>query len=638
MPGQDDKRSTGILAPILLGAVLVFLFFSRLRAYDLWWHLTAGDYILDRLAVPRVDIFSYTAAGRPWIYHSWLGGVLLQLVNLVWGLVGLVFFRSVVMSASLLIMWNAARKRGVGAGLAALLSLAVAFQLQPRALTRPYMFSFLLFGLFFYELQVVFSAHGREAMGAGENVGKNRYLFGEDGRLIILPVLMFLWANLHGGFPVGLLLVGSFGAAEMVRVRAGTKRHYWRALLFGNPGGRFQAYLVSGVFCLAATMLNPHGAAVLTYPVRLFQEVESLHRIHEWQPTELSVEFGTFWVLIGMSVFCLLSTFARAVKTGRGSKHMGQIMLDLLLVGGFGLMAIRSVRNVAWFLLVVPPVLGFHLGFGRRLAKLQAGKARSIFYGTVAVVVAFGLAGWHASGAICGWSIMQDRLPVRACRYLKTTTVPGRVYNVYEWGGYLIWQQWPRRRVFIDGRCLVYGDEIIGEAMDVAHGKEGWRGILSRYGVQTILIRHGARDSQHFFAEGEWECVYWDDTALIAVRAGTSPELRRYELTNPVTFDSELERSEPERILDELDIVLDANPESWMAWTLRSRALLALAVESRKGDRSLTWKARDAARRSVKLSDGAPKALRSLARVLAETGEEKRSDKLLQRAGAVESE
>lgn len=632
MPEDNERDAHCPGAVILLALVLIVVFVSKLAAYDLWWHLNAGRLILRTMSVPTEDIFSFTAAGQPWVYHSWLGGVVLHLVHACAGLPGLVLLRSAVISLALVLSWVAARRRGVVVGLGAVLVLACAFQLSERALTRPYIFSFVLFVLFYLILQGTCRTPGiREPEETGHR-------WGDRGRLMLLPLLMLLWVNVHGGFVVGILLIGAFGAGEMMGVLAGHRsRGYRRELVFGPAGARFRALLVTGVFTLAATIFNPYGGAVLTYPIRLFGEVEVLSRVNEWKPLPWSMDYGPFWVLLGLVGLCLLRTVVLAARQGRLRDHAGGIVTDLLLMGGFALMALRSVRNVAWFLLLIPPVLGYHFQFARRLLGLARDHRRRTFYGVLAVLLGLLALGWHLGGERFGIGLSRRNLPVDATRYLESHPVPGPTYNVYEWGGYLIWRRWPEARVFVDGRTLLYGDRIIGQAMRVAEGGEGWREILDHHGIRSMLIRHEKRDSTHFFEEGKWQCIYWDALALVAVRAGEAPELERRTLTNPVTFEERFERVDPRRVLEELDRVLDAGPENWRAWTFRSRALLRVAGERREDSPRLRQQAVSAARRAAHLRDDAPEAWRVLSKALRAADDREGAHRAARRAAELET-
>jgi len=107
-----DRRA---LLGVLLATMLV-MFTSNLGAYDLWWHLKAGELIVQTGRVPRCDPFSFTAAGRPWTYHSWLAGVVLYLVHAAGGAAGLVALKAALTSLALGLAWVAARAAGSGSG------------------------------------------------------------------------------------------------------------------------------------------------------------------------------------------------------------------------------------------------------------------------------------------------------------------------------------------------------------------------------------------------------------------------------------------------------------------------------------------------------------------------------------------
>ncbi|MCD6416638.1 MAG: hypothetical protein J7M08_08080, partial [Planctomycetes bacterium] len=132
-----------------LTLIAVFLaFLGPLVAYDVWWHMKAGELILRTGAVPHVDPFSFTAGGNPWVYHSWLAGVIFRMAEMAGGLGAVVALRSLLLAASLMICWATARRRGVSPALASVLTLVVCLQLRTRALARPYLFSFVFFAVF----------------------------------------------------------------------------------------------------------------------------------------------------------------------------------------------------------------------------------------------------------------------------------------------------------------------------------------------------------------------------------------------------------------------------------------------------------------------------------------------------------
>jgi len=615
----QDRRT--VFCAVLV--VVLLMSMTLEGADDLWWHLKAGENIVQTGKIPREDAFSFTAPGRPWIYHSWLAGIILYGVHRFAGLGGLIVLRAILMAASLMISWVAARRRGVGPGLASMLVLAACFQFQTLALTRPFLFSFVLFSITYLLLQQTLERPAPPAAASGSRFGAEKwFLWGGGGRLILLPCLAVLWANLHASFVVALLAIGAFGAAEMVSVAVqGGGRPYVRTLLSGESGARFRALLAAGVVSLGAAMITPYGPGSLLYPFRLLTEVKLTAQVLEWQAMPLTASFAVFWELMCITILALAYS---AYLCGRGAglrRNAGQFCADALLVVGFGLLAARSMRNLAWLLLLVPPVLGYHVVAARHAflgdrTRDEADRRQGRMYVFASYTLCAVLFLYRVGGSDFGLSVSEERVPVRACDYLARAHLGDRFFNEYAWGGYLIWRFWPERRVFIDGRCDVYGDSVMGETLTVLRGQKGWEAILRKYAVDGLLIRYRSRDSRHFFRSGDWHCVYWDDMALVAVsdaaRRTNPPEVEYFPLSNPAVFDDSIKDSPPQPILEEIDRVLATNPYCWTAWTFRAQCLLRMAEADEEGRKVLLQQATSAAQQAVRINSRRPETRRVL--------------------------
>lgn len=588
----EDRRF--LFCITLAAALLAFL--GPLFAYDLWWHLKAGGLILSSGAVPRTDPFSFTAAGRPWTYHSWLSGLALTGVWRAGGTTGLIGLRAVLIAGSLMVGWVAARKRGVGAGLASVLVLAACLQLKLRALARPYLFSFVLFIVFALILQSCAASPLERALEQAREcrrrfkrlAAESCFLWGAGGRLILLPLLTVLWANLHAGFISGMLLIGAFGVGEMVSLwvrRDG--RPYGGALLREPDGARFRAMFLAGILCLPASLLTPYGPGTLLYPFRLLEGVKLVKQVQEWQPMPFGMAFAVFWGLLALGGIILVRSVYFSRKAGRLGDEIGPVVTDLLLMCGFAFLAVQAVRHMAWFLLLVPSVFGWHLAVSRRCFPQAPGEAEGgerKRYAYVAILLALVVGALpFARGGLPRTGLARDRFPVKACDYIEAKGLNYRLYNSYEWGGYLIWRLWPEMQVFIDGRCLVYGDEIIGQALQVEQGGQGWEQVLDDRDVEMFLVRYRKKDASHLFAGGRWRCVYWDDVAVIGLRDDLfklrEADLPEFALSNPVVFEQSLERERPGWIRREVGAVIERDPDCWTALAFHARCLVRLAEE-----------------------------------------------------------
>jgi len=578
-------------------AAAAFAYVGPIRAYDLWWHLKAGAMILESGVVPQTDPFSFTAAGRPWTYHSWLSGVILSLVWRSGGAPGIVIFRSLMLAAALGVSWIAARRRGVGAGAATVFVLTACLQMRVRALARPFLFSFVLFILFVVILQPTAS---RDRQGeAGARPGVAAFLWGRAGRLLLLPVLMLLWVNLHAGFAAGLLAIGAYGAGALVALAVRPNRPPCAAALLKGPeGARFRALLAAGVLSLIVCLATPNFTGTLLYPFRLTRQVLLLRRVQEWQPVPLSAPYTIFWAVLALGLVLMARSAVIGARTGRLRAEAGQFVTDALLLAGFAALSAQAVRHMAWVLLLAPPILGWHLDATRRGEGPpgQPPAARPLYaYAGLVLAVLLG-AGPFLSSDAAHLQPSRYRVPIKACDFIEEHRLYLRPYNTYDWGGYLIWRHWPQMKVFVDGRCLLYGDRIIGQTLQIEDGAEGWPQVLRSHDVQMLIVNYRKRDCRHLFADDRWRCVYWDDIAVIALRddlaAAPADGLRTFPLTNPALSPEQRQDADPEMVLAELDAVLARDPEVWTAWAFRAQTL----VRAGRPDEALS-----AARRAVDL-------------------------------------
>ncbi len=227
--------------------LLVVVVFLSIFTYDLarptdidfWWHLRTGQLIAESGAVPRVDPFSFTAAGRPWVAHEWLWELGVFRLYRLGGYRAAVLLSAIIVTLAYAILYRLLRHLGANEIAAAALVLWAAFLGVPNLGARPREFTFLFFALFLDRLY--------------------RYRTGESGQLWLLPLLMPLWANLHGGFVFGLGLLGLFALSETVAWLAGrgpAPRRLWAVTARGHsrhrraparpPGAPLSARLLPG--------------------------------------------------------------------------------------------------------------------------------------------------------------------------------------------------------------------------------------------------------------------------------------------------------------------------------------------------------------------------------------------------------
>jgi hypothetical protein len=212
--------------------------------------------------------------------------------------------------------------------------------------------------------------------------------------------------------------------------------------------------------------------------------------------------------------------------SGASSKRIS--LKDFFLSVGFGALALTAARNIALFALVSPVVISqtgvnaFEVLREDASWLQESNSEPSRFKGAIN----FLLLALAAAAVIYKTTLIYPRFgneayfhsifPVEAVNYLEREKPPGRIFNSYNWGGYLIWNL-PEKPVFIDGRTDLYGDEIVNQWVEVVRAGENWQKILQNWDVELILLEPSRPVVQLLRNQG-WKRVYKDHDAVIYTR------------------------------------------------------------------------------------------------------------------------
>lgn len=471
-----------LLTPLLL--LVVGFYFLRTTDPDYWWHVRVGQVILETRAVPRVDLFSYATAGQPWTTHTWLTELLFFLVQGSLGYWANALLFGVLGAATLLAVYGAGRLRGLGELGAALFALIALLVGAASANVRPQMVTTLLMAL-----TVLILTHTRLRRAA-------RWLW-------LLPPIFLLWANLHGGFVLGLAVLGLTVAGELLASRAGRG---------GAPVGPLA---LVALLSTAATLVTPNGLQAWTYPLSFLGRANiSMEFIAEWQ----SPDFHEPWFIVVGSII-LVTTVIGLV--GRPLQPT-----DVFWALLFGFLALRSVRNLPLYGVVVVPMLGGRLVewlpvLGRPLAGWRRATPLLAVWLLIPVVLLYGwsMAGQAKASLQTGWEPSALGYPVGGADYLEENHPDSNLFNQYGWGGYLVYRTFPERRVFVDGsRADVYGDALMEDYRRVVLVQPGWQQVLDEHDVQVALLAKGSPAAVLLAGTGEWEQVFEGPVEVVLVR------------------------------------------------------------------------------------------------------------------------
>lgn len=442
---------------------------SLLNDSDTYWQIAAGKRILDYGALPRVDIYSFTKAGEPWISTSWLAQVLYAETYELAGWSGPIVLAATSIAATFAILVSIIERRipstyAIMIAMAALVLSAGHFLARPHVLALPVM--------------VVWT-------GGLLSASERR----EAPSFWLLP-LIALWANLHGGFVFGLALVAPFAIDALWNVD-GLQR---KPLAL--------RWIVFGIGALAACCVTPYGWESILASRKILELGELLHLIYEWMPVNFS-SFGPFEA-------CLIALIAGALFCG--------VKLPpprIALVLGLLHMALSHVRNIEIFALLVPLVLLAPVAsqFGLHATR----SVRTDFPAAAAIMLAaiLGASTWTFA-ANYKFLPTANQSPAAAVDVLKERN-PRHVLNDLPFSGYLISRGFP---VFIDGRAELYGEQFEMTCYRALQLKDVnlFLGILKNYDIDAVLLMPATPAASLLDHLDGWQRVYADENAVLHIR------------------------------------------------------------------------------------------------------------------------
>ncbi|WP_022720861.1 hypothetical protein [Rhodopseudomonas sp. B29] len=467
----ETAGARSFVLPLLIGTgVLVFLLLvgdSLLQDSDSYWQIETGRWILAHGAVPTVDSFSFTRFGAPWESSSWLAQVIFALAMRE-GWAGPVIVTALAVAAALA-LFAAYIERFASALVTAALALTAMVLIMPHVLARPHALALPLLVVWFVGL---IDAADRKAAPPWP-----------------LLLIMVLWANLHGGFVFGLMLVGAIGV---------------EALRQAGPAQRFRLALhwaAFGVAALAACCVTPYGWGTLIAATKILSLGEVLSTLGEWAPSDFS-KFGAFEA----SLLALLG-----IALARG---LTLPWPRLLLVLGLVHMSLAHVRSIETYALLVPMLLA--RPWAQQLGRsISAESDRATRWPTAAAVTAM-VAATIALAPRLHYRFDPAQVPERALAAAQVHNAR-RIFNAYIFGGYLISRHVP---VYIDGRAELYGETRVMDVIRATAGRDPalLDRLLTESDIDTTMLPPTAGAVRLMDQRPGWHRLYADDVAVVHVR------------------------------------------------------------------------------------------------------------------------
>jgi hypothetical protein len=489
-PSAPPARSPRWLKLVLIALTaltLMAMFSGEIADPDAWIHFATGRWMVQHHQLPIPDPFAWTTyMGQP-VYgneyftrdfnlkHEWLGQVVFYLIFAAGGPVGMVLFRAACVSLFCGITgWIVYRRTGA-AWTGILATLAGAQVARMIANDRPYVVTYLLIAtvVLIYE--------------------RRRPLW------VLVPLFVF-WANFHGGFFAGWVVLGAYcGEALLQRLR-------------GKPPADERALWGWSIGAFFAGGLNPAFFGIIP-AMFAYRQSFMQNTLREWHVPALNDLSAYPFLLVGAAA--MLVWARRRVRPA-----------DWIMYLAFALLSLMAQRNIVFLAMIGPLIIFSYLPPVKRVAERQIDLAAAAL-AAVLCVAALG------SGRAFQLRVASWKYPDGAIAFLKRHNISAPMFNLYEWGGYLMWAAWPQEKTFVDGRAL--NESVFRDYWRVARNFADAPRILDQYGVQVILLEGFEYGSGVAYKLGAmlaapsqtaWKLVYQDQTAMLFMRqppAGVQP-------------------------------------------------------------------------------------------------------------------
>lgn len=476
----NDEGAEARLSGLGLAAIAVALF--ALAAFspavlgdgDTFSHLATGEWIIAHGAAPRADPFSHSLPGAPWVAHEWLSEVLLTLAFRLGGWSGVVLLTAAAAASAALIVGLGAARELRGAPLIATVGFGLGL-MTASLLARPHM------------LALPIAAAWSAGLLAARDRGRSPPL--------ALAALMTAWANMHGGFIFGLMLIGPFALEALAEAPAGARLATARA------------WTLFGLASLAAALINPYGVEALILPFRLMG-IESLSRISEWRPQDFSHPGTMELALLALIGLTLTRPFA-----------MTPIRAALLIA--LVAIALEHSRHQVLLGILAPMLLARPIAAavgGGPVGDERRETARIAISATVAAALALGAARLMAPVERADGPVA----PISALAAVPPDLRAKPVLNEYGFGGYLIFSH---VRPFIDARAELYGDAMLSLYDKLQAGDPAAiESTLERYDIAWAIFPPDARIVAILDRTPGWRRLHADAFAVVQARDGAAAE------------------------------------------------------------------------------------------------------------------
>jgi tetratricopeptide (TPR) repeat protein len=486
------------LLQILFLASVFILALNEIEDPDVWLHLSFGKLIWNLKGFPPTEPFLYTMQDQPFSYSSWLFGLIYYGAYHAFDIYGIIVLKAITVTFALYILFRDSLRPHKNTVVSILVMSLLVITLRHRFVERPDTFTmvFLAFSIF----------------------SLNAFIYDNKKYLYALPLVHMLWANSHSSINLMFVPFLAFLLGGLLQRSLAAKSE-----LFKDTPSFSQLKVIMLIFIasFAASLVSPYFINQYFFGAQFLASDWYKQEIMELRPPTWHTMKWPF--ILAPAVLLSFSLNRKRIS-----------LIHIFLVLPFIALSFFAYRFAFVLSIVAGPIMARNAA--AYLAKTgweDRFSSKILAYaGTAAWIVLFTVLVLARVKPLVednvrhfGFNINYDSYPEGALRYMDKRNITGRMFNIFEWGQYITWRNYPKRTAFIDGRGYLTSD-LLDKTSQVNYDPEVLDELYKRYGFDSILFNYpimgsaaAIRVDSTLKLQG-WALVYWDDISFLYLKRG----------------------------------------------------------------------------------------------------------------------
>ncbi len=502
-PTNNHEQRLKILLVIIFLVCVFLLSVVKIEDTDTWTHLSLGRIILTLKSLPEKEPFIFPSFDRTFHDPEWLFDVVFYISYALFSVYGVILLKAVIITAVFYILLKDSlipRKNHI-TSIAVL--IFIVFMVRHRFVERPDIMLMLFVSFTIYSL--------------------NAFIYENKKYIYFLPVLQILWANMHPSVVIMPVPYMAFLAGGILQ---GLIRKKYTRFFPDTPStSQLKTIALILFVSLMASLLNPYFIYQFIFPFKLAGVDWWRDEIMELQPPNWK-DFKSPYLLTAALIISFLINIGREKDEKFSRPIENPSLINLFLIIPFLYLSFTAIRFIFLLGLVGGPLIAKNIGslvlYGK--TKKVAAVFLIIFLLASTALTLLKLEPFYLPDKAFGFGINYGFFPEGALRYLDKRNITGKIFNTFEWGGYITWRDFPRRMAYIDGRGTI-SYELLNK-LDLARARASvLDDLYKKYGFEIAVLNYprtqaffstiSAADVDAALSSRDWALVYWDDLSLV---------------------------------------------------------------------------------------------------------------------------